>query len=101
MDGVARYIPEHDVKLLAHGSFLVDSFLSVLIMQSDGVEVFEGPGLSTTLSYVAFTNSESMIGDAMRIQRTPRSKPAACSLTRMMERWPSLRVLPLLRTANV
>ena len=27
-----------------------------------------------------------MIGDALRIQRTPRSKPAACSLTRMMER---------------
>ena len=27
MDGVARYRPEHDVKLLTHDSFLVVSFL--------------------------------------------------------------------------
>jgi len=27
-------------------------------------------GFCTTLSYVAFTDSESMIGDAMRIQNT-------------------------------
>ena len=43
------------------------------IEQSDGVEVCEGPGIlgfCTTLSYVAFTDSESMIGDAMRIQNT-------------------------------
>ena len=44
MDGVARYRPEHDVKLLTHGSFLVDSFLLMLILQSDRVEVCEGPG---------------------------------------------------------
>ena len=28
-------------------------------------------GFCTTLSYVAFTDSESMIGDVLRIQRTP------------------------------
>ena len=42
-------------------------------------------GLCTTLSYVAFRDSESLLGDAKRIQRTPRSMPAACSLTRAME----------------
>ena len=34
-----------------------------------------------TLSYDAFTDSESMNGDVMRIQRTLRLTPAACSLT--------------------
>ena len=38
--------------------------------------------LCTILRYDAFTNDESMIGDAIRIQRTPLSIPAACSLTR-------------------
>ena len=70
MDGMARYRPEHNVKLLTHGSFLVDSFLFMLIMQSDGVEVCEWPGTSHDSELVAFTDSESMIGDAMRIQRT-------------------------------
>ena len=44
MDGVARYRPKHDVKSPTHGSFLVGSFLPEQIMQSDGVEVCEGPG---------------------------------------------------------
>merc|ERR1712136_112365 len=39
--------------------------------------------MGTTLSYVTFTDSESIIGDALRIQRTPRLMPAACSLTRI------------------
>ena len=39
-------------------------------------------GLCTTLCYVAFTDIVSMIDDDIRIQRTPRSMPAACSLTR-------------------
>jgi len=38
--------------------------------------------LCTTLRYDAFTDDESMIGDAIRIQRTPLSIPAACSQTR-------------------
>ena len=38
--------------------------------------------LCTTLRYDAFTDDESMIGDAIRIQRTPLSMQAACSLTR-------------------
>ena len=38
--------------------------------------------LCTTLRLDAFTDDESMIGDAIRIQRTPLSMPAACSLTR-------------------
>ena len=37
-------------------------------MQSDGVKLAENQGLCTTLSYVAFTDCESVIGDAMRIQ---------------------------------
>ena len=52
-------------KLLTHGSFLVESFLLELIMQSDGVEVCERPGLCTTLSHVVFTDSESLIGDVV------------------------------------
>ena len=49
-------------------------------------------GFCTTLSYVASTDSESMIGDVMRTQRTPRLTPAACSLTRCSY---------LLRAANI
>ena len=47
--------------------------------------------LCTTLSYDAFTDDESMIGDAFRIQRTPRSMPAACSLTRTWSEAPAPR----------
>jgi len=40
-------------------------------------------GFCTTLSCVAFTDRDSMIGDAVRIQIMPRLMPAACSLTRI------------------
>ena len=53
-----------------------------LKMQSDEVEVRGG---FCTLCCVAFTDIESMIGDAVLIQRTPRSTPAACSVTRTMD----------------
>ena len=43
-DGMARYRPEHDVKLLTYGTFFVDSFF-LDIKQSNGVEVCEGPGI--------------------------------------------------------
>ena len=42
-----------------------------------------------------------MIGDAVCTQRTPRSMPAACSLTRMMEPSHPGSALPLLRAANI
>ena len=48
-------------------------------------------GLCTTLCYVAFTDDDSMIGDAIRIQRTPRSMAAACSLTRTWSMAPAPR----------
>ena len=53
--------------------------LFFLITQSDRVEVCGGQGLCTALSYVALAGSECMIGDVMRIQRTPRSMPAVFS----------------------
>ena len=71
MDGVARYRPEHDVKLLTHGPFVVVSFL--LMTQSDR-------DFARTMSNVALADSGSMVCDAMRIQRTQRSFPAAFSL---------------------
>ena len=37
--------------------------------------------MCTTLSYDAFTESERMIGDVLRIQRTPQLTLAACLLT--------------------
>ena len=45
----------------------------------------EHQAICTALSYVAFTDSERLIVDAMRIQRTPRSMPTENSLTRIME----------------
>ena len=53
--------------------------LFLLITQSERVEVCGGQGLCTALSYVALAGSECMIGDVMRIQRTPRSMPAVFS----------------------
>ena len=53
--------------------------LFFLVTQSDQVEVCGGQGLCTALSYVALGGSECMIGDVMRIQRTPRSMPAVFS----------------------
>ena len=67
MDGVARCRPEHHVKLLTHGPFVVVSFL--LMTQSDR-------NFARTMSNVALADSGSMVCDAMRIQRTPRSLPA-------------------------
>ena len=56
-------------------------------------------GLCTTLSYVVFMDSDSMIGDAIRIQSAPRSMPAACSLNWTGSKAP----LPVaaLRAANI
>ena len=73
-----RYRPEHDVKLLAWPIFCVFSRLYAVMESKFAKE----QGLCTTLSYDAFTDIESMIGDAVRLQCTPRSTPAACSLTR-------------------
>ena len=50
-----------------------------LITQSDQVEVCGGQGRCTALSYAALADSECMIGDVMRIERTPRSMPAVFS----------------------
>ena len=41
-----------------------------MIEQIDGVEVCEGPGILHDSEYVAFTDHENMIGDAMAIQNT-------------------------------
>ena len=41
--------------------------------QYDELKFAEDLVLCTTLSYDAFTDAESMIGDAIRFQRTPRS----------------------------
>ena len=81
----------------SHGPTFVVFFQ---IVCSDGVEVCGQP--CTTLFYVAFTDIESMIGDAVHIQRTPRSMPAACSPTRTMEpQSHSCSELPPLRAANI
>ena len=86
MDGVARCRPEHDVKLPAWPPILVAFFLSVMEMKFAQDQV-----LCTTLRYDAFTDDESMIGDAIRIQRTPRSMLAACSLTQTWSKAPAPR----------
>ena len=73
MDGVAWYRPEH-----AMAPFLV-VFFFFRVME---LKYAKDQGLCTALCYVVFMTAKSMIGDAIRIQRTPRSMPAACSLTR-------------------
>ena len=59
--------------------------------QCDELKFAEDQVLCTTLSYDAFTDGESMIGDAIRIQSTTRSMPAACSLTRTWSKAPAPR----------
>ena len=49
--------------------------------KNDGVEVYEGPGICTTLSYDACADDESKIGDAMWIHDT-LLMPNTWSLTR-------------------
>ena len=84
MDEVGSIFPSMTLNC-SHGTFFVVFF------QYDELTFAEDQVLCTTLRYDAFTDDESMIGDAVRIQRTPRSMPAACSLTRTWSKAPAPR----------
>ena len=51
-----------DERTQTHAKFVMLMVFRGLKRKSDGVEVCEGPGIWMTLSYVAFTDSESTIG---------------------------------------
>ena len=76
MDGVARYRPEHDVKLirvvcLSKISPVSLSTISAECGRMTELKFAKHQEICATLSFVAFTGSEHLIGDALRIQRTP------------------------------
>ena len=65
MDGVPRYRLEHDVKLLLHGSFLAEFLYLCGLCRVTELKFAKDQGLCTTLIYVAFTDSECLIGDVV------------------------------------
>ena len=75
MDEVGGTVPSMTSNC-SHGTFLVVFF------QSDEVEVREEPWVLHDSALCRRHGQRCMVGDAFRTPRTPRSMPAACSLTR-------------------